>query len=110
MNKLLYFKVYNKDEEVFRIGDNIFSIHSNNLYLNDSMISSINNKNVIDLVGKDNSLVYLNGEDIKDIDTLIGDFIINTRNIKYVKTYNKLLNGNNINNNYNKNRSWLDEE
>ena len=92
------------------IGNSRFFISNNSLYLNDILIGPVNERNIIDLVGTNKARLYLNGDFIKEIDNLSGDLIINTKNIKYVKSYDMLLTENNIINNYNKNRSWLDEE
>ena len=100
----------NLEDTQFMIGNSRFFISNNSLYLNDTLIGPVNERNIIDLVGTDKARLYLNGDFIKEVDNLSGDLIINTKNIKYVKSYDMLLTDNNIMNNYDKNRSWLDEE
>ena len=113
-----YFNIYNHTLEIaftnlnntiFEIGNNIFSVKNNHLYLNENDIAIINEKNIIDIVGDSKTYIYLNNKYIKDIDNIEGDLIITTNNIKYVKLYEKILNNNNITNNYKRNRSWLNE-
>ena len=100
----------NQNNNLLKIGNNTFTINNNNLYLNENNLGKINNKNIIDIVGNEKNHIYLNNKYIGDTNNLSGNLIITTSNIKYLKLYKKVLDIKTISNNYNKNRSWLDEE
>ncbi len=106
-SKTLEIGLTNQDNDLLTIGNNKLYIYTYNLYLNDTFLVSLKNRNILHIV---ENKVYLNEKYIKDISIMTGDFTIDISNIKYLKVYDELLTNGRIRNINNLNRSWLDEE
>ena len=108
-DKTLEVTFTNTNNELFVLGNNIFTISNNYLYINGISLGELVNNNIIDLIGEEKIKIYLNNKYITEIDNLNGSFTLTVLNIDYVKIYNELLNNDRISKNYNNYRSWLDE-